>query len=346
LAALAGRILDNLDMIDAMAPAWDSADRDKPPFADTQLLISLLGVLVFPQEQVPEALGNLMRGYRPLGDVLTVVYPRAGEEIEFEDVDGEPVVMDPTLVANLPRLLRNSVAHFNMLPRASDGRFTGVRVWNRPRDGRITFVADIDFDELRRLARHVLTALKDQHDGLELRDPADPMDEVREYGEEPSPAPKIPKINGDIWRPFVEAHGGDPGAAKTSLDRWMKREAPVDRDIFLKATLATAHITEYGMCARDWLSNPCVRHGACSACEKQLILKGDPEHRQAIARTLRENQILLARATAEAEDGQRGAGNHARHLKREVAALEATMAIHDDPAIADGTYVQLDLPAL
>jgi hypothetical protein len=62
-------------------------------------------------------------------------------------------------------------------------------------------------------------------------------------------------------------------------------------------------------------------------------------------RNLRENRILLERANAEAEDGQVGAGNHARHLAREVAALEATMAIHDDPSIVDGTYVQLDLPA-
>lgn len=122
--------------------------------------------------------------------------------------------------------------------------------------------------------------------------------------------------------------------------------SPRDRDTFLEATLATAHITEYGMCSRDWLSNPCVRHGACAACEKQLIHKGNADHRQATARHLHENRILLARATAEAVDGQRGAANHARHLVREVAALEATMAIHDDPSIGDGTIVQLDLPAI
>jgi hypothetical protein len=48
LAALAARILCNLDMIETMAPAWSTAHQDKPPFADTQLLISLLGVLIFP----------------------------------------------------------------------------------------------------------------------------------------------------------------------------------------------------------------------------------------------------------------------------------------------------------
>ncbi|WP_445220039.1 hypothetical protein ACKWRH_07925 [Bradyrhizobium sp. Pa8] len=69
-----------------------------------------------------------------------------------------------------------------------------------------------------------------------------------------------------------------------------------------------------------------------------LLGFADREHRTEIARSLRENRILLERANAEAEDGQVGAGNHARHLMREVAALEATMAVHDD--------AQLDLPAL
>jgi hypothetical protein len=86
-----------------------------------------------------------------------------------------------------------------------------------------------------------------------------------------------------------------------------------------------------------------VRHGACAACDKQLIRKGDAEHRKEIERSLRENLILLERALVEAEDGQVGAGNHARHLAREVAVLEATLEIHDSPSIADGTYVQLDL---
>ncbi|TFW55931.1 hypothetical protein CT676_38010 [Bradyrhizobium sp. MOS001] len=118
---------------------------------------------------------------------------------------------------------------------------------------------------------------------------------------------------------------------------------PRERETFLQAVLATAHITPYGMCARDWLSSPCARHGACAACDKQLIRKGDLEHRKEVERSLRENLILLERAQAEADDGQVGAGNHARHLAREVAVLEATLEIHESPSIADGTYVQLDL---
>ncbi|MGX1167096.1 hypothetical protein AB7M16_003362 [Bradyrhizobium sp. USDA 372] len=125
-----------------------------------------------------------------------------------------------------------------------------------------------------------------------------------------------------------------------------RSKTPRDRDTFLEAVLATAHITPYGMCARDWISSPCPRHGACAACDKHTILKGDPEHREEIVRSLRENRILLARAKAEQEDGQAGAGNYVRHLEREIAALEAALAKHDDASIPEGTLVQLDLPAI
>jgi hypothetical protein len=70
----------------------------------------------------------------------------------------------------------------------------------------------------------------------------------------------------DARKAIGEGFGIGPIAAIAGTFR-----EPRDRDTFLKAVLATAHITEYGMCARDWLSNPCVRHGACAACEKQLI---------------------------------------------------------------------------
>jgi hypothetical protein len=125
-----------------------------------------------------------------------------------------------------------------------------------------------------------------------------------------------------------------------------RSKEPRDRDTFLEAVLATAHITPFGMCGRDWIMNPCDRHGACVACEKQTIIKGEPAHREEIARSLRENRILLDRANAATEDGQWGADRHAGHLVREVAALEATLAVHDNASIAEGTLVQLDLAAI
>jgi hypothetical protein len=155
LAVLADRILSNLETIEKLAPKWGSPEQDRPPYADTQLLISLLGVLVFPHERAPGALGNLLRGYKPLDSVVTVRYSRHGpKKIEITDPDGDAVIIDPTRLNKLPALLRNSIAHFNMLPIDIGGRFAGVRIWNRDNDGIITFVADIDFDHMRRPQSH------------------------------------------------------------------------------------------------------------------------------------------------------------------------------------------------
>jgi hypothetical protein len=179
LAALADRILHNLDRVEALAPKWGAADQEQPPFSDTQLLISLLGVLVFPHEKAPHALGDIVRGYKPLGRVLNIRFSRHGSRrIETAGVDGEALIVDPTKLSNLPALLRNSIAHFNILPLNIDGRFGGIRIWNRDRKQQITFVADVDFDEMRAFARHVLSVLRDQNSNLNLSDPEDPMIEV------------------------------------------------------------------------------------------------------------------------------------------------------------------------
>ena len=68
--------------------------------------------------------------------------------------DGATETIDPRSLKNLPRLLRNSIAHFNIRPIGVDGRFGGIRIWNRNPKGQITFVADLDFDAFRPLAEH------------------------------------------------------------------------------------------------------------------------------------------------------------------------------------------------
>jgi hypothetical protein len=168
-----------------------------------------------------------MKGYKPLKQVLPVIHSRhPGDEIEITGADGEATYINPSQLKNLPGLLRNSIAHFNILPIGKEGgRFAGVRVWNRAIDGQLTFVADINFDELRSMARHVLMAVRHQREDIELRDPPDPMDEVRSQRENPPRLGKAPKINGEIWDQFVEGRDGDHVASKISLDRWMKKEA-------------------------------------------------------------------------------------------------------------------------
>jgi hypothetical protein len=227
LPVLADRILRNLDLIESMAPKWGTPEQDQPPFSDTQLLMSLLGVLVFPHEKAPNALGEIMRGYQPLHRVLNIVYSRRGDnQIEMIGSEGETVTVDPTRLPDLPKLLRNSLAHFNVLPVHKEGRFGGIRVWNRDLNGQITFIADVDFDEMRSLARHVLNVLRHQPSDLNLHDPEDPEAEIEAQRRESMvPPTKPPKLNVDIWNRLLDAHHGDAQKAKETLDRLMKREA-------------------------------------------------------------------------------------------------------------------------
>lgn len=181
LSVLAGRVLQNLRFVHDHAPVWDphSETSDDPPFSNTQLVISLLGVLIFPHERAPDALGDLLEGYRgPLEQIVSIRYSAdASGLVSLPVAEGVAEAIDPKSLKNLPRLLRNSIAHFNIRPIDVNGRFGGIRIWNRNRRQEIDFVADLDFDAFRPLAEHILSSLHDR-EGLQLVDPPDPLDEL------------------------------------------------------------------------------------------------------------------------------------------------------------------------
>jgi hypothetical protein len=141
LSALAQRILANLDLIDHQAAKLRRGDQNCPPYTDTQLSISLLGVLVFPHERTPGALGRLLTNYYGLSRAVAVRYSAAGPgRMEIAGADGKREIVEPTSIRNLPKLLRHSIAHFNIRPIERDGSFAGIRVWNKDDSGQITFV--------------------------------------------------------------------------------------------------------------------------------------------------------------------------------------------------------------
>ena len=180
LQALAQRVLANLDFMDDRAKIGGD-DQECPPYTDTQLLISLLGVLVFPHERTPDALGKLLDNYEGLSRVIAIKYSagRAGR-VEISGPDGERETVDPTSIKDLPRLLRNAIAHFNVRPVERNGSFAGVEVWNKDDTGQTTLVADLNFAELRPLARHILSALAEPKSDLGIDDPPNPLP-VRSY---------------------------------------------------------------------------------------------------------------------------------------------------------------------
>lgn len=181
LKVLAERIRANMAHVHEATRDYDPK-HSCPPFSDTQLLISLVGVLVFPHERASDALGNLMASFQRLTKVVQLRYCEDPfGKVFLSDESGEDQQIDPQDVKQLARLLRHSIAHFNIRPIEEDGQFAGIRVWNE-RNGRITMVADLSFKELRPLAEFVLENLAASGLAWEIEDPEDPLKTLRNQG--------------------------------------------------------------------------------------------------------------------------------------------------------------------
>lgn len=115
---------------------------------------------------------------------------------------------------------------------------------------------------------------------------------------------------------------------------------PADRDAFLKGRFATAHITSIGACVQDFSLAPCPSHGSCAGCSEHLVIKGKAEHRAEAERLLQEHQAMLDAARSEMADGTYNAATWVEHNEKVVDGLKKTIAVHQDAAIADGTFVQ------
>jgi hypothetical protein len=115
---------------------------------------------------------------------------------------------------------------------------------------------------------------------------------------------------------------------------------PIDRDDFLKGRFATAHFTSIGACIQDFSMAPCPSHGVCAGCSEHLVVKGKPGHRAEAKRLLDEHQAMLDVARTEMADGSYNASAWVEHNEKMVEGLTKTIAVHDNPEIADGTIVQ------
>jgi HEPN pEK499 p136 len=228
LQALAERVLRKI--IESVE-AKSSDPRSPEGFADTQLLISPLGVLVFPHEKASEFLGHLVRQYGRTEEIVTVQFFRRNGRSYFRtDQDWDDTYVREFPVEELPQYLRNSISHFNILPIANGKLFGGVRVWNRNFEGLITFVGDVSFKSFRPFAKHILQGLSSSLAPFEIKNPEDPLDELaREPAQDLPRGP--PKLNHDLWARWLELHENDFEATKTALDRYMAAETGKGRRV-------------------------------------------------------------------------------------------------------------------
>jgi hypothetical protein len=113
----------------------------------TQLINSMLGLLVFPQQRyidhIPEiALAELARDGWPIPKVEGS-YPQVRN------------------LRELVRYLRNAIAHCNLEFLSDDGQqISGLRVWNTdPRSGKTTWKARLTIDDIEKITTNFIQLL-------------------------------------------------------------------------------------------------------------------------------------------------------------------------------------------
>lgn len=110
-------------------------------YETTQLINSMLGLLVFPREEFVSRIPKI-----PFGELTRTGWPSPRVR------NGFPQVED---LSQLVRYLRNAIAHFNIEFLVDDHRhISGLRVWNTGRSGKKTWDAELTLSDLRRIADH------------------------------------------------------------------------------------------------------------------------------------------------------------------------------------------------
>jgi hypothetical protein len=132
VADFASRTRRNLDTIRAL-----QQQGHYDVYEVTALINSMLGLLVFPQQSFMDAVPETS-----LSELQAEGWPVPKVHGHFEQV---------TTLRQMVRYLRNAIAHCNLkFLSGQDGQIAGLVVWNQ-RDGRRTWEAELNLDDLERI---------------------------------------------------------------------------------------------------------------------------------------------------------------------------------------------------
>lgn len=122
----------------------------------TQLINSMLGLLVFPKEKYYIRLPRI-----PLMELEAVGWPNVTV------LEGNPPCGD---LRELFRLLRNSISHYNIEFQANEQKqkLTGMRLWNE-HNGKKTWEVELTLIELRQIAMLFIDLIEDIFQWTERR---------------------------------------------------------------------------------------------------------------------------------------------------------------------------------
>ena len=124
----AERTRANLELVRA------AAGSGKDAYEVTQLINSMLGLLVFPQKEFCDKIPKTK-----IADLEKEGWP-------IPRVRGDyPQVSD---LKQLVRYLRNGIAHFNLQFTATNGHVDGLIIWNEKPNGKKTWEAELKIEEL------------------------------------------------------------------------------------------------------------------------------------------------------------------------------------------------------
>ena len=142
LADFAERTLHNLRLIREI----EKAQPERKAFEVTQLINSLLGLLVFPKEnyldQVPD---------KTIDELKAEGWPIPDVSAEYNQAKG---------LKDFVRLMRNGVAHFNVEFLSSQrNEITGIRIWNINRQREKDWEAELTLEDIEIIALRFISLL-------------------------------------------------------------------------------------------------------------------------------------------------------------------------------------------
>tara|TARA_R110002073_G_scaffold12154_37_gene54393 strand:+ start:7384 stop:9366 length:1983 start_codon:yes stop_codon:yes gene_type:complete len=116
---------------------------------------------------------------------------------------------------------------------------------------------------------------------------------------------------------------------------------PVSRDEFGRLRFPTAHTTDIGFCIHDYTMSPCELHRDCLNCQDLVCVKGDSAKTENLRTRLMDAKRFLDQAEQARESGYAGSDRWLEHQHLTVERLTELCRIMDDPAVPNGTCVQL-----
>lgn len=121
----------------------------------------------------------------------------------------------------------------------------------------------------------------------------------------------------------------------------LPKKLPVSRDEFARLRAPTVHVTDIGFCIHDFVMSPCQRFRNCISCEDLVCVKGDPQKTHSLRERLGDIRGLLIEAEKAREVGYAGSERWIEHYREVAERYEQLHAFLTDPAIPDGTVIQL-----